>query len=148
MTLTGHMFGDSAGQAIALGSRDKPEADRLWDVFWKLDRADATYHARILGRGRHAKCGKVEYMPERFEARADEASDYRTEEERDRSAVNAWMRWHGHVGHLASYEQTSIWDGVYLRCDLHRGGKLTTAGTAFVAAMRLLADVYEARKAA
>lgn len=147
LELTGQMFGDLAGQAILIGSRNQSEADRLWDVFTKLDSADAAYHSRILGRGRHAKCGKVEFMPDRFEARPDESSDYRTEEEKDRQAVNNWMRWHGHVGHLHSHERTAVWNGVYLRCDLQRGGRLTTAGTAFVIAMRTLSDVYERRSA-
>ena len=148
LQMAGQMFGDLAGQAIIIGSRNQAEADRLWDVFTKLDGADAAYHSRILGRGRHAKCGKVEFMPDRFEVRPDESSDYRTEEEKDRHAVNGWMRWHGHVGHLHSHEQTAIWNGVYLRCDLQRGGSLTTAGSAFVAALRMLADIYDKRSAA
>lgn len=135
------MMGDPAGQAIAIGSRGQKEAAALWAVFSKLDSVDARYHSRILSRGRHAKCGKVEYMPERFEARPDDRADSRTEEQKDRAAVNEWMAWHGAVGHLASHEQSSLWTGVYLRCDLHKNGVLTTAGSAFVSALRILVDV-------
>lgn len=146
LALTGHMFGDHVGQAIQIGGRNKDEADSLWQVFWLLDRSDATYHARILGTKRHAKCGKMEYLPERFEARPDDVTDYRTEDEKDRDAVNRWMYWHGLIGCLASHEQSSIWDGVYLRCDLHKEGKLTTAGLSFVASLRVLSSIYSGNR--
>lgn len=135
------MMGDPAGQAIAIGARNANEARSLWQTFSALDKADARYHARILSRSRHAKCGKVEYMPDRFEARPDDQSDHRTDAEKDRDTVNAWMLWHGHLGRMASYEQSAVWDGIYLRCEMHKSGTLTTAGRAFVAAMRVLADV-------
>lgn len=139
------MAGDPAGQAILIGSRNGEEAKRLWRCFCLLDAADARYHARILGTSRHAKCGKVEYMPERFEARTDDVMDARTATERDHDTINAWMRWHGHVGQLVSHERQAIWDGVYLRGDLQRQGTLTTMGTAFVAALRVLTDRYATR---
>ena len=135
------MMGDQAGQAIAIGSTGPKEAARLWQAFTTLDAADEVYHRRILGRSRHAKCGKVEFMPERFEARPDDKPSYRTEEQKDAAAVKAWMQWHGAVGHLASHEQSAIWDGVYLRGELQRGGVLTTMGSAFVQALRILSAV-------
>ncbi|WP_323008949.1 hypothetical protein [Paracoccus sp. (in: a-proteobacteria)] len=130
------MLGDHVGQALYL---DTPkDAERLWQTFCKLDAADAVYHARVLGRSRHAKCGKVEFMPERLETRPDDGTDYRSDDERYRSAVNNWMRWHGYVGRLAGHEQSAIWDGVYMRCEMHKGGKVTTRGRSFVAALRML----------
>lgn len=139
------MMGDPAGQAIAIGARNPAEADSLWQTFSDLDAVDAAYHSRILGRSRHAKCGKVEYMPERLETRPDDAPSYRDPADIDRAVTSAWMRWHGHLGHLSKPEQSAIWDGIYLRCDLHRTGIMTTGGTAFVAAMRLLHDVVQRR---
>lgn len=130
------MLEDHAGQVIYLEA--KADADRLWQTFCRLDKVDAVYHARILGRSRHAKCGKIEFMPERLESRPDEATDHRSDEEKQRSAVNNWMRWHGFLGHLNASEQSAIWDGIYLRCEMHKGGKPTTRGRAFVAALRML----------
>ncbi|WP_449043741.1 hypothetical protein [Paracoccus versutus] len=130
------MLEDPAGQVIYLEAGS--DAARLWQTFCKLDAADAVYHARVLGRSRHAKCGKVEFMPERLETRPDDETDYRSDDEKYRGAVNNWMRWHGLVGCLAGHEQSAIWDGIYLRCEMHKGGKATTRGTAFVAALRML----------
>lgn len=143
LAMSAQMMGDQAGQAISIGA--PRDAARLFKTFIDFDNADERYHRRILGRSRHAKCGKVEFMPERFEARDDETTDTRTDEERDRAAVNAWMAWHGLLGHLAAHERTAIHDGMYLRGALHVGGVLTTRGTAFVSALRVLADVAERR---
>lgn len=143
LALSAQIMGDEAGQAISIGA--PRDAARLFKTFTDFDNADERYHRRILGRSRHAKCGKVEFMPERFEARDDETTDTRTEEEKDRAAVNAWMAWHGLLGHLERHEHTSIHDGMYLRGALHKGGVLTTKGAAFVAALRVLADVAERR---
>lgn len=130
------LMGDPAGQAISIGATDEDEASRLWAVFAQMDGVFERYHRRILQCSRHAKCGKVEFLPERFETSADDSTDTRTRDEIDRDTVFAWMRWHGAIACLPSADQAAIWDGVYLRAALHRGGALTGAGSAFVLALR------------
>jgi len=138
-----HSLEGQAGRAIHLGSRDEREVKRLWGVFVALDAAEEAYFRRIIGRRRHAAVAKLEMMPDRMEVRSDDRPDYRTTEEKDRDAVNAWMRWRGFLGHLRGDEQTAIHDALLHRRDLTAGHALTTSGQAFVAAMRVLANVVE-----
>jgi len=136
------MFGDPAGTAISIGKADVADRDRLWACLLAISRAMAIYHSRILGQSMFAKCGKMEYLPERLETSAedDATADTRTPEERDRAAVNAWMHWHGMVQRLNVSEREAIWDGVYMRTRLHHGGKLTANGSGFVRALRFLEE--------
>ena len=138
-----HMLTDDAGRAIWLETgRDKPTAEQapLWGLMCDLSRSYATYCASI-GTSPHAKCGKVEYLPERFEARADDRPDLRTREEKDRAAKAAWMRWNGSIGRMYSGEQSALWNGISLRGPLIRDGQITTSGKAFVKAMRTLRQI-------
>lgn len=142
LSVAAGILGDPAGRAIAIGAANDRDKDRMWKTFMRLDAAVAGYHHRILQQNRFAKCGKVEYLPERFATAPEDApSDPRDDATKDRDAINAWSRWRGFVGSLGSHEQTAIWNAVWLRVELSRGGNLTTAGEAFVRAMRLLAEV-------
>lgn len=134
------IFGDMAGIAISIGSSDAMDRDRLWSCLLSISRAMTVYHARILGQPIFAKCGRMEYLPERLETSAedDAPADTRTAAERERAAVNAWMHWHGMVGRLSAHEQTALWDGVYQRTHLHHGGRLTASGGQFVRALRVI----------
>lgn len=136
------ILGDPAGRAITIGAANDRDKDRMWKTFTRLDAAVAVYHHRILRQNRFAKCGKVEYLPERFATAPEDApSDSRDDATKDRDAINAWNRWHVFIGNLVGHEQSAIWNAVWLRVELSRGGRLTTAGEAFVRAMRLLAEV-------
>lgn len=138
------MHGEHAGQAISIGARDKDEAGKLWAEYRRLDGADETYFRRIIGKPRFPNVAKLEMMPEIFEARADDRPDHRDEDQKDRDAVNAWMRWQGFLGRLASYERAAIMAAIRQTSEqLHKGGALTTAGQSFVAAMRVLRSEVE-----
>lgn len=146
LSMAHSVFSDDAGVAVSLGTSGNVERDALWKTFCDLDRVEETYHRRILQRSRHAKCGKMEFIPERFEAQPGDAVDTRDDETKDRDAVNNWMRWRGFVGHLGAHEQNALWSGVYIRCDLHKDGALTSAGKAFVQALSRLTDVAAAKR--
>lgn len=137
-------LGTPAGIALHLGCTGLPEVRRLWKAYTDLDAAEEVYAARILSARRHAKTAKLEMTPERFEVRADDCVDIRTEEERDRAAVNTWARWRGYLGHLQAHEQRAIHDAMLDRSILvDDDNRLTVSGAAFVAAMRVLAAVVE-----
>lgn len=133
------MLADPAGQAIHLGASDADEARELYAVFCRFDRADETYMRRIIGRARFQAVSKLEILPEQFETRADDVIDPRSADEKDRDAVNTWMRWQGLLGRLSAREHTLI-VGVsrHTAGPVHRDGALTPLGADFIAAMRAL----------
>lgn len=138
------MLSDPAGQAIHLGARDADEAARLWDVFARYDAADETYFRRIIGRHRFANVARLDMLPERFETRADDRPDIRSEDERDRDAVNGWMGWQGALQSLGAHDASLIIRASRQTCGaLVIGGEVSTTGSAFVAAMRALRQVVD-----
>lgn len=132
------MMGDPAGRAIAIGAPDN--SDSLWQVFSRLDGAVARYYRRILQQDRFAKCGRMEILPERFATSPEDdvPSDLRNDDTKDRDAVNDWVRWQGAVGRLSAFEQSSIWDAVWMRAELVKGGRLTPQGAGFIRAITAL----------
>lgn len=139
--LSDQMAGDPAGQVIILSEPNAETRKRLWDAFVKLDTAHAAYHGRIIGQRRFPKTAKIEMLPERFETSADAPMDYRTQEEREAAAINAWRGQLAIMGKLSVHERMSIHDGLWLRGDFITGGKATEMGAAFVAALRSFADM-------
>lgn len=139
------MFGEPAGIAIRIGTEDKDEASKLWSLFKAADAADEAYARRFVGIRRFPNVGKLEYLPETFETRADDKPDHRTQDEKDRDAVNAWMRWQGHFGCLERDQHTVIVDAMRHRARLTHAGQLTRTGSAFIAAMRALDMVTQKR---
>ena len=140
------ILSDDAGRAIWLETgrdRPAPEQSKLWQILTDVSRAYATYCASI-GVSPHAKCGKMEYLPDRFEARADDRPDLRTREEKDKSADMAWRSWKRAIESLPRGAAGDLWDGLMMQRTLVRDGKVTLAGQAFVQAMRMLKQVMEA----
>lgn len=140
-------YSDPAGIAISIHFKDDGDRLKHWQTFCSLDGAEEVYHRRILSRSRRAKCGKVEYYPERFEARPEETTDTRDDDQKDRDASNRWAMWRGYVGHLTAKEQNALYCGVYLRAELFRDAALTPAGKGFVVALERLTDIaHDGRK--
>lgn len=139
------MFCEQAGIAIRIGAEDNDEASKLWSLFKAADAADEAYARRFVGIRRFPNVGKLEYLPETFETRADDKPDHRTQDEKDRDAVNAWMRWQGHFGCLDRDHHTVIVDAMRHRARLTHAGQLTRTGAAFIAAMRALDMVTQRR---
>lgn len=137
------IFAEAPGRAI-LSEVEKPaDQNRLWKVFLDYDTADAIYTARVIGRPRFPNVSKMEFMPERLEASASDRVDIRSDDQKHRDAVNAWMKWQGYLGHLTGPERTSIYRAARQMDELHKDGRATVHGIAFVRALRVLAGVVE-----
>lgn len=138
------MWGDLAGRAIAIhGGAEAPD---LWGTFKALDAAAEAYFRRIIGRHRFPCAARLEYLPEAFETRPDEhPRRCLTEDEKDRAALNTWMRWQGYLGHLSSAEHSAIVSAMRQRVMLSHAGRLTGAGAAFVSALTRLDAVARGR---
>lgn len=141
LTWPGH--GDPAGQALDMGASDSDERDNLWGVFKRLDAADEAYSRRYVGIRRFPNVAKVEFLPERFETSADDPLDTRTADEKDRDAVNVWMRWQGLLGRLPAADRSVIDAVMRRRIEPVRSGVLTAAGRGFVEAMKNLLEVEQ-----
>ena len=120
------------------------EAARLWDVFSRWSRAEATYRARYLGQVEQPAGAALQMVPDRIETDPSATVDARTADELDRDAVNAWMRWQGFLGHMSADMQSRLHsarrgDGRPLWLDQAP----TTAGLVALEALRHLADVSE-----
>lgn len=136
-------LGEPAGQAIYLiyGKSDPELAAELWQTYATFTACEARYARVVLGKSLHAKTGKIETMPERFEAREDDQPDLRSEDEKHRDAVNAWIHWHGLIGQLHAVYQRDLFDVVRGRREAVGGGVVTRAGERFVEALVLLREV-------
>ncbi|RAP39671.1 hypothetical protein BYZ73_19315 [Rhodovulum viride] len=121
------------------------EVGRLWGTFAGLCRAEASYARHYLGIRLHAKTARIEMMQERFEISGDDDLDLRSDEEKARTAVNRWMEWRGHIGHLDRWQEASIWGAVREQTALIRDGAATAEGRIYVRALTKLADVVERR---
>ena len=139
------MYCEPAGVAIRIGAEDRDEAIKLWALFKAADAADEAYARRFVGIRRFPNVGKLEYLPETFETRADDRPDHRSQDEKDRDAVNAWMRWQGHFGCISKDHHSVIVDAMRHRARLTHAGQLTRTGSAFIAAMRALDMVTQKR---
>lgn len=137
------IMGDPAGRAIAAEARDDMEAGKLWELFRRYDACHDAHHRRIIGRPRFPNVSKVEFLPETFEAREDEATDIRTQDEKDRDAANRWHRCMAVIYKLARHEREALMGALFLRVPLTKGATCTTAGRQFVMALRMVRDVEE-----
>ena len=135
-------YGEPAGQAI-MAIHGGDDARKLWDAYTRLTASEAAYAKRYLGLRLHAKTAKIEMMRERVETRPDDKPDHRSDDDKDRDAVNGWMRWRGYVMHLSAADQTAIFDVAYGRVYPMDGGSITAHGKLFVAALERFAKVVE-----
>ena len=140
------MLVSEPGQAIYAGAKNLDEAKKLWAVFCAFDAVDDAYSRRVIGRPRFANVSRLEMMPERFETRADDRPDTRTEDEKVRDAKNAKARWEAYMADIGPYFRHCV---IAASRQTHEmfliEGKLTLAGDYFVRAMRTLRECYERR---
>lgn len=139
------ILGDPAGRAIAADARDDIEAAKLWELFRRYDACHDAHHRRIIGRPRFPNVAKLEFLPETFETSADDSTDTRTPDEKDRDAANRWHRCTAVLYRLSRSEREAIMGALFQRDVLTKGAKCTTAGRQFVMALRVVRDVEERR---
>lgn len=74
------------------------DVTRLWSVWQTWCSVERTYAIRFLGRTGDAQNAALPILPEAMQtdALSGHSTDLRSTEEKDRDAVNAWMRWRGH----------------------------------------------------
>lgn len=137
------LLSDPAGAVIYLSTDDTVLRAKLWKTFSDMDRADEVYHRRILGKSRHAKCGKIEFYPERISSENAPARDDRDDDTKDRDAVNGFMYWRGLAQGLGARAMTAIFDAMYLRVEMARGGVVLPAGERFFDAVKDLTKAAE-----
>lgn len=90
----------------------KEEIAALWQTICRLGAAYATYRRRYIGQAEEPACQAI-MVSQEFDAfmQAEETTsghDDRTSEERDRAAVNNWMRWQGYLGELSSQQSVAL----------------------------------------
>lgn len=117
---------------------------RLWDVFHRWTRAEVVYRVRYLGQGDAPASAALMMVHDRVETDPSATVDARAPDERDRDAVNGWMRWQGFLGHLSADQRAILHharrdDGPAL---WGRDG-VTEVGLFTLSALRDLADVSE-----
>ena len=122
------------------------ERSKLWDVFHRWTRAEVTYRVRYIGQREQPASAALMMVHDRIETDPSLIVDVRDDDQRDRDAVNVWMRWQGFLGHLPK-EQASI-----LHCARRGDGpalwqdkKPTALGKLAVEALRGLADASEGK---
>lgn len=103
------MAGDDLGRAIlkadvVRGPDGKPEPiynpGALWDAVSHIRRTVAAYDRACGAPSRHPKCLSILTPPDRLEATAESPPfDDRPQEERDRTAVSAYMALQGWLAH-------------------------------------------------
>lgn len=123
------------------------EVARLWDVFHRWTRAEVSYRTRYLGQGEAPACAALMMVHDRVETDPSLTVDSRTPDERDRDAINGWMRWQGFLGHLSADQRAILH---HARRDdgpvLWRDCSATEAGLFALAALRDLADISERKQ--
>lgn len=134
-------------EARTSGKDHMHQKARLWDVFSRWARAEATYRARYLGQREQPAGAALQMIPDRMETDQSATVDVRSPDDRDRDAVTGWMRWQGFLGHLSRDASTVLHharrnDGPTLWYD----GQPTPAGLIALAALRDLADVSERKR--
>lgn len=138
------IYGHPCGVAIDALADNLDEALALWELFDRIDKADAAYCRHVLGRRRFAKTAKLELLPEKLETSADApAADLRSDDEKHRDAQNGWARWTARLSRLSAQQRLAITDTLRGVRDPIRDGKVTRAGRDMVDGIRAMVDRKE-----
>lgn len=120
----------------------RDEAAQLWSLWQQYSMAERTYRIRYIGTTGDPQGAAIQMVPEPMQSDQSASVDMRSQDERDRDAVNNWMRWQGHLGCLTAHQASA------LRQAERGNGKLlwdegiaTNAGLYTFDALLALADV-------
>lgn len=105
--VSGAYSGSDAGRCIAYRRADHA-ASNLWSVWQGYCQANETYRARYIGVSESPKGASIDMAPERMETDQSHSVDPRSQEEKDRDAVSAYMRWEGLLMQLDRHQMTAI----------------------------------------
>ena len=110
IAMRSQMAGCHAGQAILRHVDGAEDRSRLFAAVTHIRRVQARYDASIGAPRRHAVCLRLLVPLDATETSADApAYDDRSEEERARSAVSAWMAVHGWLGFASRAAASQVW---------------------------------------
>lgn len=110
VAMRSQMAGCHAGQAILRHVDGAEDRSRLFAAVTHIRRVQARYDASIGAPRRHAVCLRLLVPLDATETSADApAYDDRSEEERARSAVSAWMAVHGWLGFASRAAASQVW---------------------------------------
>lgn len=118
-------------------------AARLWQTFRAWCMAEDQYRRRYLGQTEHAKGAAIAMVPDRMETDTGHTVDLRDRDQRDRDAVNSWMKWQGHLGRLSKQHHRALHDARLERVLLWRDCEPTTRGLIALDALKALHVVVE-----
>ncbi|MEI4473557.1 hypothetical protein [Frigidibacter sp. MR17.24] len=135
--------GCKAGRAMAIMVTSADERLELWDAIQHMRRVQLSYDRAIGAPSRHAVCMRLLLPIDALEADAETPpQDERSDEEKDREAVSAWMRVRGWLGYTDTASmncaiQTVIDDETVLDLAAARG---------LISALRCVSDGLTGRR--
>ncbi len=143
--LSGQHSGSHLGYVMQANC-DPQDIPPLWDTWHGFCSALRTYRIRYIGMSATAKGAALQMMPEPMETDPSLTVDLRDSDERDRDAVNAYMRWKGDLWCLSVRERSLLSDAESeTGKDLWKDGQATRAGLDTLAALRALHEVKQSR---
>lgn len=125
-------------------SLNQDQCSAAWSVWQAFCAAERNYRTRILGITGDPQNSAITILPEKLQADDGHTIDTRTADERDRDAVNAWMRWRGYVGCLTSTDASLLFLAERDQGrDLWRHREPTPRGLQTLSALIALCDAVE-----
>lgn len=102
--------GCNAGRAMAAEVADERERGSLWDAIQHVRRTVAAYDRAVMAPARHPVCLRLLLPLEALTADASSPPlDDRTDEERERQAVSAWMAVKGWLAYVPKPVASAAW---------------------------------------
>ena len=86
----------------------RDEAAQVWDIWQRYSMAERTYRIRYIGTTGDPQGAAIQMVPEPMQSDQSASVDMRSQEERDRDAVNNYMRWQGHLGCLTAHQASAL----------------------------------------
>lgn len=133
-------YGEAAGRALVIFYGETSGED-LFALYRALTASERRFHSLCLGLSAYPKAARLEIAPERFETRADDRPDLRSDEERERDARKDWSGWEDHLNKLGLVDYSAIASARFGWGEMMRDGRVTNTGILFCRAMAKLQEV-------
>jgi hypothetical protein len=133
---------DMAGCVVGRRLMDERDREELWRAVKHMRRVVIAYDNACRAPRRHAQCLRIMTPPEAMHADASSpAPDDRTQEERDRAAVSAWMALQGWLDHTDRPARSAC-----IRHVVDEPDQPVTDWPGIICALRCVADGIGGRK--